>query len=123
MHVLRVRLFKTSQIKNHKCKANIGLYKFKKMLNNLQREELYLFSQSFGISYGSHYGMNSAIKQQAHLPLCLNKPQLSILCLHLVVKLHLMTSLLETISVLFFFPYPLFVMWHLLIFLHLILKV
>lgn len=78
--------------------------RLQKLLNNLQREVV--FSQSFGISYGSHYGMNSAIKQQGHLLFFVStKPHLSILCLlflfiHqvfcrllLVVKMNVMTSL------------------------------
>lgn len=84
----------------------------KKLLNNLQRGIVF-FSQSFGISYGSHYGMNSAIKtRKDNRPFFVyTKPQLSMLCLHflffprvlccllLVVKLHVMTSLKQTISV------------------------
>lgn len=82
----------------------------KKLLNNLQRGIVFS-SQSFGISYGSHYGMNSAIKTtKDNRPFFVyTKPQLSMLCLHvlffprvlcrllLVVKLHVMTSLEQTI--------------------------
>lgn len=83
------------------------------------REELF-FSQSFGISYGSHYGMNSAIKQQGHLPLlCFYKTTVvhfvssflfthQVLCrLLLVVKITAITSLQRLFSP----PFSSFVMW------------
>lgn len=85
--------------------------------------DFFFFSQSFGICYGSHYGMNSAIKQQGHLPLlCFYKPTVvhfvssfslshsSSLLSSLVVKLCVMTSLKQTLSIFFLsvlWPLPL----------------
>lgn len=80
---------------------------------------LLLPSQSFGISYGSHYGMNSAIKQGHLSLLCLYETTVVFLCLHfflcassppglscLLLVVNGLTSIKNrpTSSLLFFFP-------------------
>ncbi len=107
-------------IRHLRCRLGKAFHpnlKEREQLNNLQRGVV--FSQSFGISYGSHYGMNSAIKQQFVFSLCLQNHSCPFFCLHfrsflrvlccllLVVKRHVMTSLKQTIVS--FLPYSFFV--------------